>query len=161
MLMSAAPAAGATLTVTTTHDERMANGACSLREAIDAVNSPGTPNDCGTASSGANTIVRAAHTYPLTLEHLLFRGQAPPGCFSSVTLTQATDNSQGELSVAGTVHGLTIKGAGQTKTVLDACKLGPRALEVKSGATVTLQGLTITNGYARDGNVGQDGQFNG
>ncbi|MBV8930051.1 MAG: fibronectin type III domain-containing protein [Mycobacteriaceae bacterium] len=41
-----------------------------------------------------------------------------------------------------------------SKTVIDACRVFDRALEVKSGANVTVSGLTITNGDAQSGPAG-------
>ena len=103
-----------------------------------------------------NTIVLGANTYPLTLEHFLFLGGPPPGCIST-SEPRPTDNSWGELSVSATVQNLTIEGAGAGQTVIDACKLGDRALEIMPGASVTLKGLTITNGHAQDGTDGAAG----
>lgn len=151
--ITAGAANAATITVTTTQDTLNTDGQCSLREAIGAVNSPGTSTDCGKADAGGNTIVLGAHTYPLTLELFTFRGHPPVGCFST-SESRPNDNSWGELAVAGTVHNLTIAGVGPSKTILDACKLGDRALEVKSGATVIVRGLTITNGDAQAGSAG-------
>jgi CSLREA domain-containing protein len=160
LLVAAAPATAATMTVTTTTDERTASdGLCSLREAIGAVNSPGTATDCGTSSSGANTIVLAAERYPLTLLHGLIIGPPPTGCFAGNPHTD--DNANGDLSIAGTVQSLTIQGAGTSDTIVDACKLGDRALNVASGAVVTLRNLTITNGRPRDGKLGMAAAGNG
>jgi CSLREA domain-containing protein len=153
-MLAAAPARAATINVTTTADERTAgDGQCSLREAIGTVGGNGN-GDCTAAESGANTIVLGAHTYPLTLAGFLISGN-PTGCLSA-SVPDATDNSRDELSVSGTVQNLTIEGAGPGQTVIDACRLGDRALEVKSGATVTLRGLTIANGHARDGAGGSN-----
>jgi CSLREA domain-containing protein len=150
-LLVAAPATAATITVNTTTDERTAgDGLCSLREAISTVNGSGN-SDCAAADSGGNTIELGAHTYPLTLVFLL--GGGGSGCVSA-TGSDTTDNTRDELSVAGTVQNLTIEGAGASQTIIDACKLADRALEVKSGATVTLKNLTITNGHARGGSPG-------
>jgi CSLREA domain-containing protein len=154
-LFAAAPAMAATITVNTTTDELTAGQGCSLREAIATINGNGD-GDCGTASSSGNTIMLGATTYPLTLEHFLIIGPPPTGCLSN-DLPRSTDNSQDELSIAGTVQNLVIQGAGPGQTVIDACKLGDRALEVMSGASVTLKVLTITNGNAQDGSNGTDG----
>jgi CSLREA domain-containing protein len=55
---AAASAGAATLTVTTNADSTTAgDGQCSLREAIEAANSPGSPGDCGTADALSNAIV--------------------------------------------------------------------------------------------------------
>ena len=137
---SAASAAAATLKVNTTADVTTSgDGSCSLREAIAAANSPGAASDCGTADSVSNTIALGAGTYTLSI--------APAG---------ADDNATGDLNVTGTAP-LTIIGAGATATVIDATGLSDRVLSVAAGATVTLQGLTITGGQAPDGAAGADG----
>lgn len=134
----AAPAAdAATLTVNSTFDETNAgDGSCSLREAILAVDSPGSANgDCSPAAFGANTIVLKADRY--------FLGSA------SAPHTP--------LQIASTVTSLTIVGAGASQTTIDAIGLGDRAFAVASGANVTIRNLTVTGGHAPDGTVGAAG----
>ena len=147
--------------MTTTTDELTAgDGQCSLREAISTVNGNGK-GDCPAPDAGANTIVLGASTYPLTLAGFLSSGN-PTGCLSTF-VPDFTDNTRDQLSVSGTVQGLTIEGAGPGQTVIDACRLGDRALQVNPGASVTLRGLTIANGkHARDGEAGSNsGTFEG
>jgi CSLREA domain-containing protein len=156
--VAVAPAGAATLTVNTTAD-RLNEGSCSLREAIATVDGTGHGN-CGTASPSGNTIVLDATTYPLTREFFLFVGFPPSGCIST-SKPRPSDNSWGELSVSGAVKDLTIEGAGPGQTVLEACKLGDRALQVMPEATVTLKGVTITNANAQDGSEGTAGALNG
>ncbi len=158
-LLAAAPAGAAIITVNTTTDELTSGAGCSLREAIATVDGTGD-GDCGAAGSSGNTIVLGANRYPLTLEFFLFLGGPPAGCIST-SLTRPTDNSWGELSVSGAVQNLTIEGAGPGRTVIDACKLGDRALEIMPGASVTLKDLTITNGNAQDGTNGSIGVDDG
>ena len=157
-LAVAAPAGAATITVNTTADQ-LNEGGCSLREAIATVDGTGHGN-CGTASPSGNTIVLAATTYPLTREFFLFLGGPPSGCIST-SKSRPSDNSWGELSVSGTVKDLTIEGAGPGQTVLEACRLGDRALQVMPEASVTLKGVTITNANAQDGSEGTPGSANG
>src|SRR5262249_49813301 len=96
------------------------------------VDAPGNAGgDCAPAAFGANTIVLGPNRYNL-------------GLFS-------------ELLVDPTVTNLTIKGAGEDKTTIDARFLGDRALEVSAGATVTLEGLTIANAQAHTGANGTQG----
>ena len=156
-LIVAAPAGAATITVTTTED-RLNEGSCSLREAIATVDGTGH-GFCGAASPSGNTIVLAAATYPLTRMAFLILGK-PEGCIS-ISKEGPDDNSRGELAVAENVKELTIEGAGPGQTILDACKLDDRALQVKPGAGVTLKGLTITNGHAPNGADGTAGVVNG
>jgi CSLREA domain-containing protein len=158
-LLVAAPAGAATITVNTTADVLTEGGLCSLRQAIETVNGAGD-GACGTASSGANTIVLGATTYTLTRVSFLIIGKPPEGCIS-FSKEGPDDNSSGELSVAENVKELTIEGVGAGQTILDACKLGDRALQVKPGAGVTLKGLTITNGNAPGGAAGTAGATNG
>ena len=87
----------------------------------------------------SNTIVLGAGTYTLSI--------APAG---------ADDDATGDLNVTGTTP-LTISGAGARATVIDATGLGDRVLSVGAGATVTLEGLTITGGHAPDGAAGANG----
>jgi CSLREA domain-containing protein len=140
LAVGAGPAAAATLTVDTTSDNSPpGDGACSLREAIAAVDSPGTAgSDCQPAAFGANTIVLGSATYTLS------------GLF-------APSGSMGELVVAPTVTSLTIVGTGETKTKITGSALPDRLLEVSSGATVTIKDLTLTGGTAPRGGVGTDG----
>ncbi len=159
LCLSAASAGAATIKVNTTTDELTAGVGCSLRQAIATVDGHGD-GDCGTAGSSGNTIVLGANTYPLTLEFFLFLGGPPTGCIST-SEPRPTDNSWGELSVSGTAGNLTIEGAGPGRTVIDACKLGDRALEIMPGASVTLKDLTITNGHAQDGTNGSAGVDDG
>src|SRR5262245_60168490 len=108
-LVTAAPAAAATINVTTTVDERTAgDGQCSLREAISTVDGNGD-GDCPAADGGANTIVLGAHSYSLTLAGFLVLGN-PTGCLSTF-VPETTDNSRGELSISAGVQNLTIEGA--------------------------------------------------
>ena len=136
----AAPAASAaTLTVNSTFDEtNSGDGSCSLREAILAVDSPGSAGgDCAPAAFGANTIVLKAGRY--------FLGGAAPHT---------------ELQIASTVTNLTIQGAGESQTTIDASLLGSRVFEVAPGAGVTMRDLKITGGHAADGTV-RDGRRRG
>jgi hypothetical protein len=153
-LLVAVPASAATLTVTTTED-RLNEGSCSLREAVATVDGTGH-GFCGAASPSGNTIVLGATTYPLTRLAFLILGKLPEGCIS-ISKEGPDDNSRGELSVAENVKELTIEGAGPGQTIIDACKLDDRALQVMHGAGVTLKDLTITNGNAPDGADGTAG----
>src|ERR1700721_2024456 len=97
---TAARAAAATITVNTTQDSTT-SGQCSLRQAVMDVDTPGSPSgDCAAAAFGPNTIVLDAATYELG-------APAPP-------------LSGGPLSVSSTVTTLTIRGAGEGQTMIDA-----------------------------------------
>ena len=146
-LAAAVPAAAATLTVNTTRDEATpGDGLCSLREAIQAVDSPATANgDCAPVAYDVNTIVLGAHTYELDYASAALEVALPPG---------------------PGIRNLTVAGAGKDQTTIDATGLGNRILTVVGG-TLTLRDLTMTGGHAPDGdgvtligqagNPGQDG----
>jgi CSLREA domain-containing protein len=127
-------AAAATLKVNTTIDSASpGRGLCSLREAVQAVDSPGSsPGGCAPASFGTNTIVLGRRTYDL---------RAP----------------NGELAVTPQVTSLTITGAGEDSTVINATGLDDRVLEIRAGANVTISDLTITGGHASAGTAGTAG----
>ena len=132
--MTGATAQAATLTVNTPIDSiTPGTGQCSLREAIQDVDSPGTASGgCAPASFGTNTIVLGQGTYPLR-------------------------NGLGELKVTPQVTNLTIEGRGVNNTVIDASGLADRILEIQAGASVSVSDLTLTGGHAPDGAAGQSG----
>jgi CSLREA domain-containing protein len=136
-----AAAHAATITVTTTTDEVSNDGACSLREAITAVDSPPGAGDCAAADGGTNTIVLPAGRYRLT-----------------ITGAHEDANATGDLDVGGATSGLTIQGAGAGLTLIDGAGLGDRVLDIAAGApSVALTALTITDGHAPDGIAGAFG----
>ena len=57
----------ADLTVTTTDDELVADGDCSLREAIESANNDTNYDNCGTTGSGADRILLPSGTYTISL----------------------------------------------------------------------------------------------
>jgi hypothetical protein len=137
---SAGPAAAATLRVNTTKDELATHDRrCSLREAIAAVDAPGRRTDCGTAGRAPNTIVLRAERYLLSI--------APAG---------ADGDTSGDLNLPATAP-LTIVGAGPGRTVIDASRLGDRALSVANGANLTLRSLRVAGGRAPDAKPGAPG----
>jgi hypothetical protein len=144
MGLSAVTASAATLTVTATTDSITANdGTCSLREAVAAVDAPGTPGDCGTASADANTIVLGAHTYTLSISPTF----TPP---------DSDDVRSGDLNVTALAGPLTISGAGAASTTVSATGLGDRILDIAAGANVVVSGLKLTGGHAPDGAAGPE-----
>jgi CSLREA domain-containing protein len=119
----------ATIAVTTTADTVANDGTCSLREALNAAaaDSPSgaAAGECP-AGAGADTVVLGAAHYTLT----------------RVGAGENT-NASGDLDVtAGT---LTIAGAGQSATTIDAGGID-RALDVLAGATLTVENLSIVGG---------------
>lgn len=141
-LATAVRADAATLTVTTTTDELASgDGSCSLRGAILAVDFPGSVTGCGVADKKRNTIVLGAEHYGLSIK--------PAG---------RDDNTSGDLNVTGKTN-LTISGAGESATIIDANGLD-RVLRVGGSATVTLRRLTVTGGHGRAGRNGSPGDPN-
>jgi CSLREA domain-containing protein len=138
LALTAPPALAANLTVTTTSDELTpGDGLCSLREAIAAVNAPGTATDCGTASAGTNTIVLPASANPYQL---------------SIPAAGTDDNTTGDLDVLATAGDLTIVGAGAGQTTIAATSaLKDRVMSIAAGANITLFALTLSGGHAPDG----------
>jgi CSLREA domain-containing protein len=129
--------------VNTTADERTpADGLCSLREAIEAVDTPGAFSDCAASAFGADTIVLGPHRYALTIPR-----------------AGGDDATTGDLNLAGTVSDLTVTGAGAGATVIDATGLGDRVLQLAPGAVATMSGLTLTGGHAPDGAPGAASSF--
>lgn len=117
-----APVYAATINVTTTSDDLIDNGNCTLREAIRAANT-NTAVDACPAGSGADTIVLPAGTYTLT------------------TSSDGEDESTGDLNI---LESLTITGALSSTTIIDGGKLDS-VFRVHEGH-VTFNDLTIQNG---------------
>jgi hypothetical protein len=139
-LVSAGVAAATTLKVHTTRDEALAGARqCSLREAIAAVDAPGSRTACGRASRGSNTIVLRAGRYVL-----------------SIPAAGPDDNASGDLDVTARAP-LTIAGAGPRATVVDAGGLGDRVISVASTGRVMLRGLSITGGQLPAAGAGATG----
>jgi CSLREA domain-containing protein len=118
------PAHAASITVTTTADSLALDETCSLREAIIAVNTQAPVDTCNGA--GSTRIDLPAGTYLLSLDDPSPAEDTP---------------STFDLDVS---HDLTIVGAGEQATIIDANKLD-RVLEVITG-TITLRDLTLQNG---------------
>jgi CSLREA domain-containing protein len=141
-----ATALGAAIPVNTGADVVANDGKCSLREAVTAANanasSGASAGECPAGgSAGADTITLGAGSFGLSRD----------GARENV-------NATGDLDVvSGSV--LTISGAGASSTIIDATGipgLHDRVLDVKAGATATIQGVTLTGGHAPDGDKGAD-----
>lgn len=118
-----------TMVVTTTDDELNADGDCSLREAIVAVNR-GQPVDGCAAGAGTNVIVLTAGIYTLT--------NAGPDEDAAST---------GDLDVRAS---LVLHGDAGGGAVLDGAGLD-RVLDVQAGSALTVTNLLIQNGMTRQG----------
>ncbi|MDW8100983.1 MAG: CSLREA domain-containing protein [Anaerolineae bacterium] len=131
----AIPAHAASITVTTTADELNADGDCSLREAIQAVNTR-SPVDACPAGTGNDLIVLPAGTYAIT-----WAGGGED------------NNATGDLDVfpaaspGGTV---TIQGAGAGATILDGGGLDRVLHLIRDDSRLVMQDVTIRNGRLTD-----------
>jgi CSLREA domain-containing protein len=154
-LAGAAVAEATTFKVNTTTDEMTPNdGKCSLREAVDAANSPGTKSDCGKANTFSNLIFLRAKTYQLSIT-------PAPGtdtdqnCIAPPSGPPPPDqNATGDLCVTSTA-GLTITGQGPS-TVIEGQQpiLNDRLMTIAPEASVALSTLTMQGGQAQDGAAG-------
>jgi CSLREA domain-containing protein len=104
---------------------------CSLREAILAANNDSPFAGCP-AGSGADTINLSIGTYTL-----------------SIAGTNEDANTCGDLDIS---QDLTIHGQGPD-TIIDAAYID-RVLDIQSGASVTLEELTVQHGHSPNGNGG-------
>ena len=118
------PVYSANITVDTTDDELNSDGDCSLREAIQSANSNTSVDNC-TTGSGTDTIAVPAGTYTL-----------------SIVGTGEDANAIGDLDITSP---LTINGAGAVSTIIDGGGID-RVIEVRPGATVGINAVTIQNG---------------
>ena len=115
------------ITVNTLNDSSTSgDGLCSLREAINNANSPGTDTTGGDCLVGT-----ATETISFSVSGTITLSSALP------TIANSSPGS------------LTIDGSGQTITVDGANSF--QVLQVHSGATLSLNSLTIAHGNASDG----------
>lgn len=121
----------ATITVTTFADELNNDGDCSLREAIQAVNTRSSVDACP-AGTGDDLIVLSAGAYVLSIA----------GQNEDLNMTGDLDVFPW-LSLGGTV---TIQGAGVGATIIDGNELDRVFHLIKSDSTLILRDLTVRNG---------------
>jgi CSLREA domain-containing protein len=119
--------AGTVITVTTTIDELNADGACSLREAIQAANTDTTVDACP-AGGDQDTVVLPSGVYTLSIEGAVDAGAAA--------------NVAGDLDISSTI---SLQGSAAAPSVLAGD--GYRILHIHPNATVTINRLTIRNGF--------------
>lgn len=149
-LASAAAAEAATLRVNTTKDEMTSgDGRCSLREAIDAANHPGTKTDCGTADNTSNLIVLGAKAYQLSIPPTAM--DTDQNCVApSTTLPPPDQNASGDLCVTSNAA-LTITGRGPTTIIEGLPALKDRLMTIAPQASVALVAVSMEGGHAPDG----------
>jgi CSLREA domain-containing protein len=132
-LLSAHPASAASvINVTTTADDYMVNGNCSLREAIESYNTQNSVDACE-KPSGATKIVLPVGTFALTQP-----------------ATGEPSNVAGDLNVRPSLPGLTIDGAGMQASVIDA---GLQYGIFSVDSPLTLEDLAVKNGKAGGGDI--------
>ena len=125
-LSSAASAAALDISVTTTADELGANpGACSLREAVESANTDAPVGGC-IAGSGDDVV------------------RVPSGGYSLTRAGVDDTNSGGDLDVLSV---LAIENSGRGAAIVDGGGLD-RVIEHAGGATLSIAGMTLTNGNA-------------
>src|SRR3954470_745832 len=143
ILAASAPGAGAAITVNTENDVTADDGHCSLREAITAAN-PDAPSDGALgecpAGAGDDTITLPSGRYALAIG-----GAGEDG------------NAKGDLDIASNV---TIDGARAATTTISAAGID-RVLDVRPGATVSLDDVTLADGRAPAGANGGPGAAGG
>jgi CSLREA domain-containing protein len=153
-LAGAAAAEATTFKVNTTTDEMTPNdGKCSLREAVDAANSPGTKSDCGKANTFSDLIFLRAKTYQLSIPPAT--SDTDQNCIAPPSGPPPPDqNATGDLCVTSTA-GLTITGQGPS-TIIEGQQpmLNDRLMTIAPQASVALSALTMQGGHAQDGAAG-------
>ena len=133
-LLIAAPAAGADITVTTTADGLVADGQCTLREALNAARFAAPYLGCASGTAGPDTVVLG------------------PGTHTISVAGDEDGNQSGDLDV-GAAQELRILGIGAGATVIDADGLD-RIFDVPATTALTLDSLTLRGGRARPGGFG-------
>lgn len=148
MSLGALPAnAASSITVTTTNDELNRDGDCSLREAIQAVNSSTTVDKCR-ATEGTNRILLRAGTYTLRLA-------GPPATDGYVS---EDDNATGDLDIK---HDLQIGRTNTGDVTINGNGLD-RVFDVLSGVNAEIADVTITGGqvyFAPGGGIRNSGNL--
>ncbi len=141
--------AAGTIDVTTTADEYDTSGSgngCSLREAIESINTSSSFGGCNNPGNAADTIQLQANTYILSIPG------GPAG----------NSNPVGDLDVQ---ESMTIRGAGSTQTVISTTTLfNDRVFNLSSGgnnfnATITIEAMTIQGGKIYSGGGGGVGIY--
>lgn len=130
VLVTAPPSAAATLTVNTTVDEYGAGADCSLREAIQSINSNSAFGGCPTGAAG-DTI------------------DLPPGVYTlDLTGEGENLNATGDLDLMAE---MTIAGSASSDTEIVGS--GDRVMELRTGTdtTVTIRDVTVRGGAPTSG----------
>lgn len=124
--------AESTIIVNTTSDELNSDGDCSLREAIEAVNTDSNVDNCSVSGGSPYTIELSAGTYTLS--------RAGAG---------EDHNQTGDLDIKSDV---TINGVDAESTIIDGNQQD-RVVQVYSGYIVEINHVKIANGKTQAGNI--------
>lgn len=120
-VLAALPAGGAVYTITTLGEDDLANGNCTLREALLAASTDGSHDQCAGDAGPDEIVLAVAGAYEL---------------------------DDGDIASAG--RGLTVRGAAGQPASAYVVDLGgaQRFLHVLSGSALTLENLTLIDGLA-------------
>lgn len=130
-------------------------GAIFVNSLLDTVDV--TPGDGIAADADGNITLRAAimEANALFGDSVIILG---PGMYDLTILNQIDsdldDASTGDLDITDFTGSLTITGAGNGQTIINASALDDRVFDVLVGIDLTLEGVTITGGHAVDGSGG-------
>lgn len=125
--------AASNINVNTFADELTDNGNCSLREAIQAVNT-GSSVDCDVTGGAPYTIILSSGTYTLTIAG-----------------GNEDNNATGDLDIiTGTV---TIQGTGASTPIIRN-NVTDRIFDIRGSAVVTISNVIITNGVSPNNDNG-------
>ena len=126
LIAQPAPVHAAAITVDTFDDDVVNNGNCTLREAVEAANSDTAVDDCA-AGSGADTITLS------------------PGVYALTEVDNVIDGNNGLPAI---VSEITIEGFGAIIERVDPeYDEEFRFFHVAAGASLTLDNVTLENGY--------------
>ncbi|MEO6317792.1 MAG: choice-of-anchor Q domain-containing protein [Acidimicrobiales bacterium] len=158
VVMTALPAAAATITVTTTASELNADGDCSLEEAIDAANTDAAVDACA-AGSGADVIVIPAGTYTpaATLSVTDVDGVLLAGASATTTISGDDDHRILD-AVAGdlTIQSLSLVDGFAGPLLAD----GGGAIRTAATGTLTIESSLLADNLASQGGAVQSGGGN-
>lgn len=156
-LVRIGPAEAATITVTTTADETLANGQTSLREAFAIANGNGQ-NDVIQLQAGAHYVLDLCAAGPLThsaVDALTVQGGA------GTTLQNTCLESQTIVDTDGTA-GLTINALEMTGFPSDDSDfIDGAAIRLEAGGALTLNGVDIHGFSSGGGSIVDGGDFGG
>ena len=148
--------AATVITVTATADDALANGNCTLREAVAAANTD-QPVDACPAGSGTDTIRLAASTYPITLGELTIStqmtviGKARAGSVIAGDLTADTGPAMFHVLVSGNLTASNLTVSDSYSAFLNYGKLVLSKVTVSQSKHEWISNLFAANGLDNHG----------